>query len=233
MADPTVTEIFEGVAALMGENPQSPDVYTSSMLRPFLSTAYQELYSLIRLWNIPVADRESSPYTVPANTTRLTPTDMGITDFGQPQKLWERGNPAEYWVEMRPADELPQAPPSTTLTWWRWRNTTFEFVGAVVARQIKIEYSTSGSCPNSGTIGFDGSYNWFVYRTASLAGRTRDEDRALQYTLDAVGKSGQADGTGGMLLALVSPMLKQTQLIPHRRLPFRPRRHSLITRPCF
>ena len=304
MADAQVSEIFADVAGLFGEDPNSPEVYTPSMLYQHYGVAYRELYGVLMNLNLQISDQEGI-VVLPAYSKSLRPSQMGITDFGEPQKLWERGSaftktilsisnttPAvvttdgahglatnqevgiygvantvgindqwfitslgsdtfslnnsvaggpgtggtvswssENWYPMRLADVLPQWPIGQRLTYWEWKGDALRFLGANEVRQLKLEYSASGNPPSSGAVGIDNARDFLVYRTASLAGRTRDEERAAQFAFESLGKNLAADGSGGLLRTLVNPMLKQKQRIPHRRMPFRPRRHALVMRP--
>lgn len=303
MADPLVSEVFADVQAYLAD-PEG-EVYHSAMLAPFFGTAYRELCNLMLKWSLPFLDKTGYA-VVAAYTGQISPSQMGISDFGEPQKLWERGSVAtieisaiantspvqvtttsphglgsnvevnlfgtglppvdgrwfitstgantmtlngsvaagtassgsishssEQWVPMFERDPLPQSPMTPTLIWWKWEGDILRFVGASSAREIKIEYSASGAAPVSARVGIDNSQDFLAYRTASLAAMSRDEDRAERLAFTALGKSMEADGSGGLLRDLVVPMLRQKQRMPHRRQPFRQRRHGFIVPPVF
>lgn len=134
---------------------------------------------------------------------------------------------AEEFIPMNPVTVLPQTTPTTPLSFYRWENDTFWFVGSPEARQIWVEYTTSGSPPATGSVGIDDSLNFLAHRMASLAAPLRDMQpgRIAELKELALGPEGQADGRGGMLRQLALPMLKQKQNIVFRRQPFRARRY--------
>src|SRR5574337_54625 len=132
---------------------------------------------------------------------------------------------SEKFQEMIPVGDLPQLPPGDSLRWWKWENDTFYFNGATGVRELKIEYTASGTPPASGSVLVDNSRNFLAARTASLAAMMNDmPTRGEQLVQLALGSSGEADGTGGYLRDLVNPMLKEKQKRPKSPQPFRPNR---------
>ena len=224
MALPTVAEVVSDVQSLCGD-PGSADVYTDAVVQPFFGIAYREMWDLFMRWNLQTAEAEAA-YTLPASTTLLTPATAGITNMGEPVRLWERGSASEDWELMDPIDELPQATPDALLHWWAWEGNAFRFVGALGDRLLKIEYAASGSAPASGSIPVDNSRSFLAVRTASLvAGPIGGQYKlAEKYEKDALGPKRVADGSGGFLRDLVAPMLKEKQKRPVRPQRFRPRR---------
>lgn len=135
---------------------------------------------------------------------------------------------SEDFVRMFSADPLPQAGPDQTLRYWKWLNDTLYFVGSTAARQLLIRHSVSGEPPQSGAVGIDNSRSFLAARTASLIAPAYSmPQRAAELKFDALGPSGQPDGTGGYLRALVNPMLKEQAKRPRRPQPFRPRRADI------
>jgi hypothetical protein len=131
----------------------------------------------------------------------------------------------EEFIPMVSRDRLPQYERDDRLRYWQWRGDSFYFVGANVARQLKIIHSVSGNAPQSGTVGIDDFSNFGAARTASLIAPSYGmPQRASELKLDALGPSMQPDGTGGYLRALVNPMLREKQKRQYRPQPFRPRR---------
>lgn len=230
MADCTITEVFGDVRALFGEDVSEGEVYTDSMLTPFFGTAYRELFRAFQSNSLPIADRERT-FTLPASTTSYTPAQAGITDFGEPLSVFESSAEGQSEMEVHETDRLPSTEAGTELRWWLWRGDTFYFVGSTESRFLRVTYTASGNPPQAGSVGIDDARDFLAYRTASLAGRTRDEERSEQFRLDALGPRLQADGSGGLLFQLLNPMILKMQSLPRRRQPFRPRRHSLLQQP--
>lgn len=300
MAIPTVSEVMLGTAALLGDT--AAEQFTSAILLPWYSAAYREAADLGLRWGLPQGRRDAY-YVLPANTTVVTPAQLGIADMGEPISMWERNNIAtltvtgvtnatpmvvttsashnlgsgspveiygvvgpvgvnEQWrvtvaspttfslngssaggvytsggtvvvggeesanpfSEMDPANYLPQQPIGPLLGNWRWINDRFYFVGATQQVELYLEYTSSGAAPQSGSVGWDDCQNFLMFRTGSLIAPAYDMDiLGAQLAMQAVGPSGQADGTGGMLRGFMYPMLRNKMLIPRRSGRFRPR----------
>lgn len=126
-------------------------------------------------------------------------------------------------------DRLSQQDPIQSLREWVWRDEVFWFRGATEERQLKIEYESSGTAPVAGDVGIDDARDFLAHRTAALAAGTRGFDgRAKDLMFLAVGKSGQCDGSGGLLFDLMKPMLMEKQKRRKRPGAFRPRRRHHI-----
>jgi hypothetical protein len=162
--------------------------------------------------------------TVSGNTLSLNGSVAGGAYVSGGEVIYSQNT----WEEMRPADYLPQTVPAGFNGVWSWQNGRFFFPGATNAVEIKIEYSASGAAPSSGTVGIDNSRNFIAFRTAGLAAAAYDmPSKSLWLNAQALGPSGQPDGTGGALRGLVLPMLLEKQKRKRPPLPFRPRRNDL------
>jgi hypothetical protein len=227
MALPTVNSCLAGAASWLGDPTQ--EVYSNTVLHtPFFEMAYGEAWNILINWNLPLVEKEVL-YTLPANTDLLAPATAGITEMGEPTKLWERGNTSEDWVAMDPVAELPQQEPMDRLRWWKWEGDMFYFVPATSARLLKIEYSASALAPSIGNLVLiDGAKEFLSVRTASLIAPTRGmPELGQQLAHMALGPTLQADGSGGLLRQLVNPMLKEKQKRAVRPQSFRPRNARL------
>jgi len=135
---------------------------------------------------------------------------------------------SEDFSEMASRAELPQTDPTGQLNYWKWEEDVLWFRPSIEARQLLIEYESSGDAPTSGVIGIDDSLDYLAYRTAGLAGPMRGRtERGNQATVIAVGPSGRANGRAGLLHDLIAPMLQEKQKRAKRPLPFRPRRNPV------
>lgn len=131
----------------------------------------------------------------------------------------------EKWIPVVPVEDLPQVDPGDALRMWSYEDDTIEFPGATTARQIRLKYESSGVAPASGTIGFTKARDFLSVRTASLMAPTRQAvTDGANLKEQALGPSGEADGTGGLIRQVVLPMLLEQQKRPRRPQPFRPRR---------
>jgi len=222
MADTTISEINGLVAQLLGD--PDMEVFTAPVQLPFIGMAYREFWDLMMQWDLQKVNRTAT-YTLPANTTSITPATMGITDWGEPEDLWERGSSAEPWAHMRSVDYLPDPTPRSVLGVWAYEGDTLLFVPSTSIRYLKINYIASGACPTSGPVGIDNSLSFLAVRTASyLAGRNMQPGEADRLKREALGPAMEADGSGGLLRSLIYPMLREKQNRPKRPGRFRPRR---------
>lgn len=105
-------------------------------------------------------------------------------------------------------NELPTGTTPPALYKYVWQNDIFLFVGATLARELKITYFASGTAPVSGSCGVDDSLEFLAFRTAALAGGIVDMARASQLAGDA----------NVYLDKLVQPQVRAMQ-----RNPIRPR----------
>lgn len=222
MADPTISEVNTLVAQLLGD--PLVEVFDAATQQPFIGMAYRELWDLMLRWDLQKTNREAY-VTIPANTASMTPAAMGLSDFGEPDELWERGSTSESWRPMQSADFIVDQTPKPTIGIWAWENDTFLFVPATGQRLLRIAYSASGNCPTSGAVGIDNSLSFLAVRAASfLAARNGNATEAERLKGEALGSRMEADGSGGILRSLVLPMLREKQNRPKRPGPFRRRR---------
>lgn len=87
--DPLVSEVFADVQAYLGE-PPGGDVYTGQMLTPFFGVACRDVFSLMMKWSIPF-DNKIGYFVLPARINQAYPPQYYLTDLGEPERLWERG----------------------------------------------------------------------------------------------------------------------------------------------
>lgn len=136
----------------------------------------------------------------------------------------------DIFVELDEVNTLPQYTPTSQLGFYKWENQRFYFLGANQARELRIEYVTSGNPPQTGNVGIENSYNFLAQRTAGLIAAAYDMPQtAEKCNMEALGPSLTPDGTGGQLRNLVGPMLLEKQNTTKRPATFRPRR-NVITR---
>lgn len=87
MADCQVSDVIAKAIAVLGDELGQ---ITQGIFDDY-GTSYLDVINLLNKISAPEITRETY-YTVPANTTVLFPSLLGVTDFAEPQKLEERGN---------------------------------------------------------------------------------------------------------------------------------------------
>lgn len=65
-------------------------MYTGQMLTPFFGVAYRDYFSLAMKWSLPF-DSKTGYFVLPARTNQAYPPQYYLTDMGEPERLWERG----------------------------------------------------------------------------------------------------------------------------------------------
>lgn len=101
----------------------------------------------------------------------------------------------ERFAPMSSPDDLPERDPGPELLEYDWHDDTFFFVGATEVRQLKIEYSSSGNAPLTGSTGLDGALNFLGARTAAGAvGSRGQKGRAGELLAECYGTPGRVAG---------------------------------------
>lgn len=227
MAIATVANVNSDVGALLGD--PSLEKYTAAVQLPMFGMAFRLVWDLAMNWDLPMVNLEAT-YTLNAGTTSLTPATAGITDMGEPQRLWEReAGSSDDYMRMDPMEDITNIGESDSLGFWKWEGDTFYFPSATSNRDLKIEYSSSGVAPTSGNIAIDNARTVLGFLTAALIAESPicgQPMLAQTLRLNAFGPTGQPDGTGGALRLLLNPSLKEKQkrgVVPPRFRPRRPR----------
>lgn len=107
-----------------------------------------------------------------------------------------------------------------------WYEDAFHFLVCTGIRELRITYISSAATIASvnDTTGVDDSLDFLAIRTAGLASSSRGaRDRAAELNVMAVGPTGQADGSGGILRELLAAGVRALQANPVQRPPFRDR----------
>jgi len=279
-----------------------PDGEISQEIFDDFKTCYGELFDLSIKLKLPEIKREVY-FTLPANTSVVFPSQLGVVDFSEPTRIWERGGlttvtvsatvdgtPIKVttivphgratndrvelngiqgvpgWVNrdwlitvvdslnftlngsilagapgtggsvmfsrdrfsaVNPADTMNGGQdPRQTLGVYLWEEGALWFVGSTEIRQLKIEYLATSDAPPSGVIGYANGreLNFLKYATAARFAPKRGVIMGPQYKLDAYGPSGEPDGSGGYLRALILPPLLQKQTIVRKPMRYHKRR---------
>lgn len=131
------SDVMDDAAALLNDVPKSNYTYTVQL--PFCRRANEMLEKIFISYGISVQLTKSTAITVAINALTLTLP----SDFLLPINLWERNSGAtnDAWVPMSMKTWEPEsAVPTTSLTYWAFRNNAINFIGATTARDVLLEY---------------------------------------------------------------------------------------------
>ncbi len=140
---------------------------------------------------------------------------------------------ANQFILMDPRDRIEQtasvsADSGQTDGIYAWEGGVFRFIPSSQNRLLRITYRMSGMVNTSTTaiVPIDDCQDYIATRTASLAADSRGASaRAAQLKMEAVGPTGQADGSGGILGQLLRISIRNLQREQYRYASFRARRN--------
>lgn len=152
-------------------NDTAAQLFTNTILIPFVKRAYDEMQLFIEIDQIPVG-YEIAAKTVTAGLVVKTPADFSLTDVLVPEYLEERlSGSSDPYSPMNRRSPLPQRNQSGSLDDWDWREEAFQFVGATTDRQINIHYwkSLAALSVAGDTVPIANARQHLGYRVAALA----------------------------------------------------------------
>lgn len=216
---PTVAQVMTRARALLDEADPG-NVFQDAVLAPSYSEAYDILWGELLKAEAPRISNIAL-YTLPANTTVLTPATATIADFGELSELEERaaGSTDDY-AHVWEVDKLPQRVASDALREFVWRLDSFYFVGANTARQLRLSYYASGAAPIAGSVGIDGSLVFLSNCTAAIAGKRKGYEEWQELWVRAVGSQYTSGIIGGELYNIMLPIIRSKQRTPLQPAPF-------------
>lgn len=118
----------------------------------------------------------------------------------------------------------------SSLLKWSWWDDAFHFPPANQVRQIRVVYVSSGTAPTATTdsITPDEARDYLSFRAAGLTASAHGADqKAREMNLEALGPTGQADASGGILRQILLIGIRSMQRNQYRRPPFRGPRASV------
>lgn len=203
--------------------------FTDAIVLPAVGEAIDALQGALVFYEIPKS-KVVITYTVPALTTMVDPSTMGIADLGEVIELRERrAGSTDRYTHVDECDDLPQRPQVTALLNWEWRGDAFWFVGATEAREIWLSYFSTTEQPtalDASSTGVDGALSFLSLYAAGVAGPRKGYDElAAAYMTRAVGSRYDQGIIGGALFYLCQPMVRSRQ-----RVQVAPRSYSAIRR---
>jgi hypothetical protein len=155
--------------------------------------------------------------TLAPGTTSITPTEMGINDFGDFEVLSERTfGSSDTFKDMTASDRLPQRLQGDRLIDFVWRNNTFYFVGSTQVIELQLQYDSSGEAPtdDATVIAVDSSLNFLANYAAGVAGGPKGyDDIAKRCMRFAVGPRYDEGVIGGDLYRLIQPLVRSRQAV--------------------
>lgn len=177
------SDIMTRAAAFL--NDTGRQLYTNTVLLPFLQDAYDELQQRLEQNEIPIIAEDSSIINVAANATTITSPP---SDLVRPISMEERADESsDDWI---PVDEVEwidsNLDDATGIVQWAWREETICINPPTTAREIKLKYQkalTAITGENS-AISVKNSTRFLAARTASLAATDIGENPTRAAILD-------------------------------------------------
>ncbi len=224
----TVEALKLRAASMCGDS--SREIYTDLMLTPFYASAYEEIFDWLQLMQIPSV-KTTIVYTLPANTTTLTLSDIGISDFGNLVRLQERqSGTTNKLTDITAQDPIDRtATPDVALHTYLWESDVLSFVGATVDVELWITYWLAGRAADSGVVVFPNAANFLACRMAAIAGASQGLDPVLIKSLDLQARGPRPDdplpSPGGHLGRLLTTLIRANAVsIVPKSYRMRPRR---------
>jgi|SRR6186713_2127844 len=221
----TAADVMDKSASLMNDTAKT--VYTHTAQLPYLNIALAEIEEHFQLNNISLTNETSVPIVVPVGTKLITPVD-GIGAGPAPnypdnlveiQGLYERSSGSnDPFIPMVKREYLPPAinnMPTDSLQYWSWQNQQITFIGALLPREVRIDYIrnlfSEITNPND-VIGIINAKSFLAFRTAALCSEFIGENKSRADSLNefAVAAGDRVTGIG----------IKTKQSITTRRRPF-------------
>lgn len=195
--------------------------FSYAVLLPFVSVANDELETQLALNGVSILKR----------TTAFSPISIGTylapipVDILVPEEMFERQlGTTEPFLLMDERPNPPEEMASTALKYWSYVDLLIKIgpannVGALVAREIKINYTrlitpltSSGS-----VVEVNKSKTYLSLRTAGLAARFIGENPERADKLDIMARGPNLDGNGGALAEVVQLYVRNSQAFGVRR----------------
>ena len=210
MAISTVDQVKTRFLALLDD--PAGAIFSDAVYTEAFGEAREALNSGFLRMQIPLIEKIVT-YTLPANTTALSPATALITDFGELVELEERrAGSSDDYVRIWEVDKLSQRTATDALGEFVWRLDQFQFIGATVAREVRIRYWDTGVVPASGSVVVDGAKTFLAKYAAGVAGPRKGHEYAEKYFAQAVGQY-YPERIGGELFALLQPMVRSRQRV--------------------
>ncbi|HUJ40844.1 MAG TPA: hypothetical protein VLW54_09880 [Candidatus Acidoferrales bacterium] len=177
------------------------DVFTDSVLIPFVNSAYHQVQFEMANSGIETFVKDNVVLTVPAVTgvdpsiqvvcndtqnqmTTVAPTPQLPTDMLVPVRLWERqtGSSEPFLPMYQRKDGLPSETQQERLRYWEWRTDGIIFLGATQSNDIRLRYESvlPDVAQGSDTLQLRGAQDAIAFYAAALAAQSRGSPFAGQ-----------------------------------------------------
>lgn len=223
--DLTAAQVMDRSASLMNDTPKT--VYTYVAQLPYLNMAVDELQEIFELNNIPITNQTSAFILVPVGTTQINPltgyppntAPNYPNDLVEIQGLYERqAGSNDPYIPMTQREFLPHAIdnlPTESLVYWIWQDQRIKFIGALLPREVKLDYIKKifpNEMVSSSAIGVINARGFLYYRTAALCSLFIGENAS---------RATELNGFATLALDRITGIsIKGKQAIMTRRRPF-------------
>lgn len=201
-------------------NDADAQLYSNTILLPFIQQAYGELQIELTANGLQVTKEVSTTLVVAAGVSPTITVD-NINDLVIPLELFERAVGETFFIPMGKLTWEPEAERTETLRYWNWRENEIKMLGSTAIREIKVRYIKGLPAPinENSLILINSSLEFLAARASGLASQFVGGNvaRADTCNIDA----------GRLLPKLVSIEVLANQGIGVRRKPFGYRRKVL------
>ena len=178
------------------------DVFTDSVLIPFVNSAYHQVQFEMANSGIETFIKDNVILTVPAVTgvdpsiqvvcndtqnqmTTISSTPQIPTDLLVPVRIWERqtGSSEPFLPMHQRKDGLPSETQQERLRYWEWRTDGIIFLGATQSNDIRLRYESvlPDVAQGSDTIQLRGAQDAIAFYAAALASQSRGSPFSQQF----------------------------------------------------
>lgn len=173
-----VSVVLQQAAELMNDTAKS--TYSYAVTLPYFKMAYRQLEDECRLNEVPIVDEVTAELTITAGTVVLNSgsTPPLPTDLYDPIYLMERLSAIDqYTMVERKSFIDPNAPTSTLIEQWAWREGEIKLKAASGTVYILIYYqkSLSAIVSESSVIAVPKAASFLAFKTAALCARYNAE----------------------------------------------------------
>ena len=199
-------------------NDVGAQMWTDTVLLPYLKEAFRDLLSILWLNGLPVIKEKSSTIPVPANSVTV-----GLpVDLIEPIYLKERPQGSnEDWIPMTECEFEPDRRREQSLIFWCWREQAIQLLGATTNREVLLRYWKTLTEPvdANSSLGFMFAENFIGPQTAAYAAGSVGN---LTLAGELLYVPGQNVGVaGGKLDTILRANVRGQQSLPARRIPYR------------
>ena len=170
---------------LCGDRTQT--LYTNAKMLPALKLALRNLQDEMVSAGISVIKTSqvvSNTLNALATVHPNPPNDLIV-----PLQMWERedGSTSDLdWIMMEEREWDPAEPPSSQLRWWKFEDETIKFLGATVAKKVRLLYrkSVANVVSENSPIPLADAESYLSFRTAAICAASLGKNLSLAGSLN-------------------------------------------------